>query len=164
VQYRFDDQDLFEGTGLSVLPEWLDFNGHMNVAYYVLAFDQMVDGGFDLIGIDAAYRASRKYTMFALESHITWQRELHLEDPLRITVQFLGADGKRLHSLYRMYHATEGFLAATSEWMQICIDLEARRAATWDPEIRRKIDAVLARQAHLPRPPEVGRVMQVRPA
>lgn len=162
MQYRFDEEQLFEGTGLSVKPEWLDFNGHMNVAYYVLAFDQMVDGGFDLIGMDAAYRERRRHTMFALESHITWQRELHLNDPLRMTVQFLGVDNKRLHSLYRMYHAEQGYLAATCEWMQICVDLEARRTAPWDPEIRARIDAVFARQAHLARPPEVGRVMKVK--
>lgn len=162
MEFRFDAEGLYEGTGLSVRPEWLDFNGHMNVAYYVLAFDQMVDGIFELLGIDAAYRATRKLTMFALESHVMWQRELHRDDPLRMTVQFLGVDGKCLHSLYKMYHASEGFLASTSEWMQICVDLEARRSAPWDPEVRARIDEVLARQRHLPRPPEVGRVMRTK--
>lgn len=162
IAYRFDEESYFEGRNLTVQPQWLDFNGHMNVAYYILAFDLMVDGVFDLVGVDAAYRATRKRSMFALESHVTWQRELHLDDPLRITVQFLAADDKRLHSFYRMYHATEGYLAATSEWLQICVDLEARRSATWDPEIRARIDAALARQSHLPRPAEAGRVIRVK--
>ncbi len=162
LNYRFDEEGYFEGTGLTVQPEWLDFNGHMNVAYYILAFAQVVDGVFDLLGVDADYRAARKHSMFALESHVTWQRELHLNDPLRITVQFLAADDKRLQSFYRMYHATKGYLAATSEWLQICVNLEARRSAHWDPQIRTRIDQALARQAHLPRAPETGRVIQVK--
>lgn len=148
--------------GLRVQPEWIDYNQHMNVAYYVLAFDLAVDQVFDLFGLTQEYRTLSGRSSFALESHVTWQRELHLDDPLRITVQFLGYDGKRVHSIYHMYHAEEGFLAATSEWLQISVDMTARRSAPFEEPVASQIAALVDRHKSLPQPPEVGRVMAVK--
>lgn len=148
--------------GLSVQPEWIDYNGHMNVAYYVLAFDLAVDEIFNLFGLTEAYRKASGHSSFALESHVTWQRELHLGDPLRVTAQFLGFDGKRVHTVYHMYHAEDGFLAATSEWLQISVDMAARRSAPFEPVVANKIAALVARHRDLPRPPEVGRRIAVK--
>lgn len=157
-----------EGTGLTVAsglhvrPAWIDYNGHMNVAYYVLAFDLVVDEVFNLIGLTKAYREESGRSTFAIESHVTWQRELHQGDPLRITVQFLGYDGKRMHSIYHMYHAEEGYLAATSEWLQISVDMNARRSAPFEAQVGDRIRALVERHSSLPKPPEVGRVMGVK--
>ncbi len=149
-------------TGLTVQPAWIDYNGHMNVAYYVLAFDLAVDEVFNLFGLTEAYRSTNGRSSFALESHVTWQRELHLGDPLRVTAQFLGFDGKRVHTIYHMYHAESGFLAATSEWLQISVDMTARRSAPFEPLLADKIASLVARHRDLPRPAEVGRAMAVK--
>ncbi|GAB5471573.1 MAG: thioesterase family protein [Rhodospirillales bacterium] len=154
--------ELISVEGLRVRPEWIDYNAHMNVAYYVLAFDLAVDEIFELIGLSRDYRARSGRSSFALESHVMWQRELHLDDPLRVTVQFLGFDGKRMHSIYHMYHAEAGFLAATSEWLQISVDMTARRSAPFEAPIAAKIQDLVARHRDLPKPPEVGRVMGVK--
>jgi len=161
--YPGEGEELIEATGMTVRPEWIDYNGHMNVAYYVLAFDQVVDLVYDVIGVNADYRARRQRSLFALESHITWQRELHEGDPLRVSVQFLGADDKRLHTVYHLYQAETGHLAATAEWLQICVDMAARRATAFDPEIAAKIASIVERHADLPRPASVGRVIGVKP-
>ncbi len=148
--------------GYSVQPEWIDYNGHMNVAYYVLAFDLAVDEVFNLIGLTERHRKESGRSSFAIESHITWQRELHLGDPLRVTAQFLGFDGKRVHSIYHMYNAESGFLAATSEWLQISIDMSTRRSAPFEPVVAERIAALVSRHRDLPRPLEVGRTLAVK--
>jgi acyl-CoA thioester hydrolase len=151
---------LYEGQ---VIPEWIDINGHMNVAYYVLAFDYATDKLFDFIGVGGNYLEVRGLSMFALEAHVTYQRELHLGDPLRVTTQLLGFDAKRLHFFHRMYHGTEDFLAATSEWLGMHIDMEARRSAPFPDDISARLAEITEAHASLPRPPEVGRVIGLKP-
>lgn len=154
-----------EVLGGRVLPEWIDFNDHMNVAYYVLAFDLVVDMLFDRVGLTADYRKRSGRSIFAAESHVIWQRELQLDDPLRYELHFLAFDDKRLHSLYRMYHAESGVLAASIEWMQLSVDLATRRVVPWDAVVRPEVERLCRRQADFPPPPEVGRVIGVkRPA
>jgi acyl-CoA thioester hydrolase len=155
------DDGLYHFDAGPVLPAWIDWNGHMNVAYYVLAFDQAVDAEFDAMGLDAETRGTTGQTMFAAEMHITWKRELSEGDPIAITWQILEFDEKRLHSFFRMNHATEGFLASTSEWMQLCVDLNARRTVPWQPKVLAKLKALYEPQRGLVRPAEVGRVIAV---
>jgi acyl-CoA thioester hydrolase len=155
------DDGLYHFDAGPVLPAWIDWNGHMNVAYYVLAFDQAVDAEFDAMGLDAETRGTTGQTMFAAEMHITWKRELSEGDPIAITWQILEFDEKRLHSFVRMYHATQGFLASTSEWMQLCVNLGTRRSVPWQPKVLAKLKALYEPQRGLARPAEVGRVIAV---
>ncbi len=145
----------------AVRPEWIDYNGHMNVAYYVLAFDHATDAFLDHLGLDEAYRERTGGTTFAVESHITYQREVHQGDPLRFTTQLLGYDAKRIHYIHHMHHALEGFLAATSEWLSLHIDMERRRVTAMPAEIMQRLAAVMQAQGDLPVPPEVGSVMRI---
>lgn len=140
-----------------VLPEWVDYNGHMNVAYYVLAFDQATDVLFDFLGFDEAYRQRTGCSLFALEQHVSHFDEVRLGDRLRITTQVLGHDAKRLHHFHRMYHAEKGYLAATTELMGLHVDLTQRRGCPYPPELLARLEAVAAAHAGLPRAPETGR-------
>ena len=97
----------------TVLPEWIDYNGHLNVAYYVLAFDHSTDALLDYMGFDAAYRQASNCSTFALEAHVSWLRELSEGEPMRFTQHLLDFDHKRFHHFHSMYHGTEGCLAAT---------------------------------------------------
>jgi len=96
-----------------VKPEWIDANGHMNVAYYVLAFDLAVDALWESFGITAEYVEKSYGSTFAVETHITYQRELMQGDPFFVTAQILAYDDKRIHQFQRLYHAEQEFLAAT---------------------------------------------------
>lgn len=147
---------LYQGA---VRPEWIDYNGHMNVAYYVLAFDWATDAFFAFIGADESYVKQRGMSLFALEAHVTYQRELRAGDPLRVTTQLLGFDNKRLHYFHQMHHGTEGWLAATGEWLSLHVDLEARRAAPFPDDIATRLTALREAHAALAPPPEVGRVI-----
>ena len=65
----------------TVVPEWLDSNGHMNLAFYVVVFDRGTDAWMDLAGLSAAYRAEAGHTVFAVEAHTLYRQELRLGAP-----------------------------------------------------------------------------------
>ncbi len=143
-----------------VRPEWIDYNGHMNVAYYLLAFDHATDAFFDYVGLDEAHRRATGMSTFAVEAHVTYQREVAAGDGLRFTTQLLGIDDKRIHFFHRMVHAEKGFLAATTEWLALHVDLGKRRVAPMPESIKARLAQVMDAQGSLPAPPEVGRVIR----
>ena len=145
-----------------VQPDWIDYNGHMNVAYYVLAFDQATDALADYLGIDAGYRARTHCSIFVLESHITYDRELVGGDPLRCTTQLLDHDTKRIHYFHRMYHAEQGYLAATTELILLHVDLSQRRSAVFPDDTLSALTALAEQHRQLPRPDQAGRVIGIR--
>lgn len=146
----------------SVRPEWIDYNGHMNVAYYVLAFDHATDALFDRLGLDAAYRERSGFSTFALEAHIVYKREVAAGDPLRFEAQMLDFDGRFFHYISKMYHDGEGWLAASCEWLSCGVDMRTRRPAEMPPEIRASFQALYDAHRALPRPPEAGRVIGIK--
>ena len=145
----------------AVRSEWIDYNGHMNVAYYVLAFDHATDAFYDYLGLDEAYRERTAGSTFTAEAHITYKREVVEGDVLRFTTQLLGFDDKRLHYIHHMYHAEKEFLAATSEWLALHVDLNRRRVVAMPAEIETRLQAVMASHRYLPVPPEAGRFIHI---
>jgi acyl-CoA thioester hydrolase len=129
----------------------------MNVARYLQAFDQAFDEVYELLGITAEHMRIARGTTFAAEMHITYQRELLLGDPLRITTRLLAHDQKRMHWIQCMYHRERGYLAATDEWLVLYVDIDKRRVGRIPPAMERQFQAILAAHAPLPLPPEVGR-------
>ena len=149
-------------AGLRVLPGWIDFNDHMNVAYYVLAFDQAIDALWLEFGMTENYRAETGNSTFAAECHIRYLRELKVDDPVLITAEVIAFDEKRIHQFQRMYHQAEGFLAATCEWMNLHIDSSGPRVTPWPAEVHARI-AEFARQAAMGERPEgLGSVIGLR--
>jgi acyl-CoA thioester hydrolase len=145
-----------------VLPEWIDVNDHMNVAYYVLAFDQAVDALWQQLGITSEYIETKNCSTFAVEAHVTYQRELTVDDPYVVTSQILAYDEKRIHQFQRMYHADEHYLVATGEWMNLHVDLDLRKVAPWPPEILFGLAEFTERQGVLPMPAEAGNKMAIK--
>jgi acyl-CoA thioester hydrolase len=88
-----------------VRPEWIDHNGHMNVAYYVLGFDYATDAFFDYLGLGQSYLQRANGSTFAVEMNVSYVREVHEGDPLVFRTWLLGHDHKRLHYYHEMYHA-----------------------------------------------------------
>lgn len=144
-----------------VLPEWIDVNEHMNVAYYILAFDRGVDSLWGRFGITDEHIQEMKSSTFAVEAHVIYRRELRLDDPYVVSAQVLAFDEKRIHQFQRLYHADEGFLAATAEWMNLHVDLATRRVVPWPAAILDDIRKVAATQGDWPFPREAGRQMRV---
>lgn len=145
--------------------EWTDYNGHMNVAYYVLAFDRGTDGLLTVLGMDPGnVRLGAGGSAFVLEMHVTYERELRLDDEWSVHSQLVDADHKRIHLFHEMRHAREGWLAATNEVIAMHIDMESRRSAPFPPEVQRRVDALRETHAALPRPDALGQIIGVRRA
>ncbi len=145
-----------------VQAEWIDINDHMNVAYYLLAFDQAVDALWQQFGLTEDFVREHNNSTIAVESHVTWQREIVEDAPYVVTAQVLAFDEKRIHQFQRMYHAEEGFLAATCEWMNLHFDTSIRRVTPWPDEIRARIAGFADSQGEHPWPGEAGRRMHVK--
>jgi acyl-CoA thioester hydrolase len=148
--------------GLAVRPEWIDGNGHMNVGYYNVAFDQALDRVCELVDLSWNYVERTGFSTFVLETHVTYQREVTQGDPLRFTFQLLDYDEKKFHYFLRMFHAREDFLSATSEQICIHVDLRTRRPAPMPAYSLERFAAIMAAHRALPRPSEVGSVIGIR--
>ena len=142
-----------------VQPEWIDYNGHMNVAYYVLAFDHATDAFLDHVGMGKAYFAETNCSVFTAEAHVTYEQEVKLDDPLRFETQVLGADAKRIHYFHSMYHEEQGYLASTNELMILHVDMSERRVVPMPDSVQARLGQIVATQNALRRPAQVGRVM-----
>ena len=146
----------------AVAPEWIDYNGHMNVAYYNLAFDHALDRLFDGIDVGADYAKRTHHSMFVLESHVNYLQEVVLDDPLVFQLQVLDHDAKRVHLFLQMHHATSGYRAATSEQLAVHVDLDRRRSAPFPDPVLRQIAAMHKAHAAQDRAAEVGAVIGIR--
>ena len=146
----------------SVLPEWIDYNGHMNVAFYVLAFDHATDAMLEFLGLTLDYKAKENTTTFVADMNVTYHQEVKEGDPLRFTTQILNCDEKRIHFWHEMYHATEGYLAATNELLSLHINLELRRVGPMPTEVAKRIAAVRDAHSHLPAPQGMGRLIGMK--
>ena len=145
-----------------VLPEWIDINGHMNVAYYILAFDLAVDTLWERLGITDEYVETTRCSTFAVDCHVTYQAELKEAEPFVVTSQILAYDEKRIHQFQRMYQAEEEYLAATAEWMNLHVDLINRRVKPFPESVLAALQEYTEEQGVLPRPDEAGRKMNIR--
>ena len=156
------NRESVEVTGQKVLPEWIDYNGHMNVAYYVLAFDQALDEIFDSFGIGPNYVKQGEGSFFVAQSHVHYLQEVMAHDPLRIIWQLLDCDAKRLHYCLTMRHAAKGFQAAVSEQVAVHVDMRTRRVAAMRPQALDRMSTLAKQHSAAPRPAEVGRMISLR--
>jgi acyl-CoA thioester hydrolase len=100
-----------------MLPEWIDYNGHVRDAYYGLIASSACDALMDRVGIDAAYRARTGCTLYTLEMHVHYLHEVKQSDRVAADVSILGSDRKRLHAGFTLRRAPDGPVAATVEFM-----------------------------------------------
>lgn len=154
----FDGIEVARGE---VPADWIDVNDHMNVAYYVLAFDHAIDTLWARLGIDDDYVARARCSTFAVECHVTYQRELRRGDLYVVTMEVLAYDAKRVHHFQRMYHAGERYLAATAEWMSLHVDLDARRVRPWPATIVAELGSIAAESGNGGAPAELCGRMRV---
>ena len=146
--------DRYQGE---VLAEWIDINGHMNLAYYTVLFDYAADLLFQSIGIGQDYKLATNHGTFVVETHNLYERELLVGERVRVVSLIIGADAKRLHLAHEMFRIADGERAATQELMFLSIDLAMRRVVPFLGEAQARVAAAAAAHAHLPRPHWLGR-------
>jgi len=151
-------------TRLSVLPEWTDGNGHMNVAYYVLAFDRATDVFYDALGVGWGYVERERRSLFTLAMNVDYLHETLAGDGLRIATRLLDHDHKRIHYFHEMYREVDRTLAATNELLAMHVDMSTRRGMPFDDTVAVRIEAMKSAHAALPPPERVGRRLGIQPS
>ena len=147
----------FLASVMQIEPQWIDYNGHLNMAYYNVMFDRAIDELWLKLGIGPGYMKERQRSTFTAECHVRYLREIHLGDPVQVSILLVDADEKRLHTFEELRHASEGWLSATSENMTIHIDMNARKTAPFPLDIQARIKAVTEAHASVTRPEGIGR-------
>lgn len=151
----------FLSDPMTVEEDWIDYNGHMNMAYYNVLFDRCADQAFDRLGIGANYARDRSLTIYTAEIHVCYVRELHKADQVRCSLQIVDHDEKRLHMYQELIHA-DGWLSATSEALSLHIDMSGPRVAAFPDDIAANVERMAADHARLPSPERVGRTIGIK--
>lgn len=149
----------FVSSAMRVEPQWIDYNGHLNMAYYHLLFDRAADEVFSLVGMSQDYVESRNASFFAAECHTLYKRELTTGDVVRVTAQLIAFDEKRLHYYLEMRHAGEGWLAATSENLSLHVDMSSRKVTPFPADILANLALMKAAHGMMPLPATIGRMV-----
>jgi acyl-CoA thioester hydrolase len=144
-----------------VLPEWIDYNGHMSEAYYVLVFGYATDAFYDHVGMDDAFRRRARSSVYTVEAHINYIAEVGEGAPLDIETQVLGHDAKRLVLFHTMRRGAGGPVLATTELMVVYVATDTLRTAPFPQDIATRLAAIAAQHAALPRPANAGRKITI---
>ena len=147
----------FVSSVMTVEPQWIDYNGHLNMAYYNVLFDRAVDEVYELLGVGPSYLARSGCTTMTAEIHVRYLREVHINAPVRVRFQLLDFDEKRMHYFEELVHAEEGWLSANTENMTLHVNMAAKKVAPWPAEVMERFAAMKKAHAHLPRPADAGR-------
>lgn len=139
--------------------EWEDYNGHVNIQYYMSLFEH---GGWPMVnelGIDEAYFRERKLGLFDLEHHLWYLNELHVGEDVTIHARLVGRSVKRFHGLMFVVNQSRDVLACTLEYVTSGADLAARRTAELPPDIVARLDTLIEEHAGLDWPAPLCGVM-----
>ncbi|MFK7763745.1 MAG: thioesterase family protein [Roseobacter sp.] len=145
----------FRSSPMRVRPEWIDYNGHMNMAYYAVLFDEAADQIYPYIGFGPDYQKTG-FTTYTAEFHICYLKELHLDDVVTITLQLLDFDEKRFHTYQEIWHV-DGWCAATGEAMGLHVEQTGPRVAPMPLRIQTQLGKLHEVHQTLPQPERAGR-------
>ena len=149
----------FEGQ---VIKDWIDYNGHMNDACYVMVFSKAIDRMMDIVGIDAESREKHQISIYTLQSMIHYLQEVGLGEPLRVEAQILDSDNKKLRVFFTMLHGDSGEEVAAMETLLLHIDMSQHRAAPFLPQNQAIVDEIRRSHSKLPIPKLAGRSIEIR--
>ncbi|MEA3237151.1 thioesterase family protein [Pseudomonas mosselii] len=143
-----------------VLPEWVDYNGHLRDAYYLLIFSYATDALMDLIGLDSDGRGQSGHSLFTLEAHINYLHEVKLDTEVWVQTQIIGFDSKRLHLYHSLHRKEFDETLSASEQMLLHVDLSGPRSTPFCEQSLALLQR-LKQQCGLPPPALTGRVIRL---
>ncbi len=151
----------FVSEPLDIEKDWIDYNGHLNMAYYNVLFDRGADRALDILGIGASYARERRMTIYTAEVHVCYVQELHLDHKVKVSFHLLDYDEKRLRAYQEIRHV-DGWLAATSETLSLHVDMNGPKVAAFPADVLANIEAMRTAHAGLPMPERAGRAIGIR--
>ncbi|HXY76605.1 MAG TPA: thioesterase family protein [Steroidobacteraceae bacterium] len=148
----------------AILPEWIDYNGHLRDAYYTLIVSLASDALMDRIGMDAAYRERTGGTLFTLEMHLHYLHEVTQTDTAIVNVRIIGTDRKRIHAAFELLREGKDGVAATAEVMLLHVQQTAGKAVTspFPPEVAAALAELQAASTTLEPSGPLSRRMELR--
>lgn len=133
---RFEDGWFRWDEPVATVPrEWTDSNNHLNMGYYVVAFDLQTDRLWPVLAVGRTLRA-RGLTTFAVEAWLDYQREMLEGDAIGAASRVLDFDAKRLMIEHRMFHHTHGWVSSAHEVLYLCVDIATRKVGAWPEDVR----------------------------
>ena len=151
----------FKRSDYEVKPEWIDHNGHMNVTFYLEAFDHNIGDFFRSLGLTKEYRRKQSVATYCGDFNIHYIRELFKGTRIEITCQLVDFDEKRIHLCQSMYNAEEGYLAAESEVIYLHVDALARKVAPMKSDLFERVKVVHEAHKQLEQPEQKGRIISL---
>jgi acyl-CoA thioester hydrolase len=145
--------------GETVRPEWLDYNGHLNEAYYLLIFSHATDAFMGEIGMDPTSEERKVNSIFTLETHLRYLGECEDGDRVEVATRLLGVDAKRYHCFHEMFLGGSDRLLATAEMVLLHVDMSGPRSAPFPDPVRAKLEALWRTHGNLPAPPQLNGAM-----
>jgi len=146
----------------TIKDEWIDFNGHMNMAYYVLLFDHALTNFLDRLDLGLNYVRATGKSLFALENHVTYQHELKKNDPVCVHFQLLDIDHKFIHYFMRLFHKHGPVASATMEQISLHVNMDTRIPARFSEDKMNLLSEAMSLHKNFETPREMGRSIAIR--
>lgn len=148
---------------LVVTPDWIDFNGHMNAAYYGLTFQQEAEKFLERdVGFGVSFAQAEGAGPFVLQNHLHYIGELVEGEPFYITMRLIDHDAKRMHMFFEMISDRSGKLCASAEYLNMNVNLATRRPSEFPDWLKRRLSSMQASHDQLERPKQVGAPLGIR--
>ncbi|MEM9731875.1 MAG: thioesterase family protein [Pseudomonadota bacterium] len=151
----------FTTPPMAVEKDWIDYNGHLNMAYYNVLFDRGADAFFERLGLGPNYLTERQHTFYTAEAHVRYVRELHLGHEVRASMRIVDLDEKRIHAYAELHH-TDGWLAASCETMSLHIDMSGPRVAVFPDDVFASLKQQFKHDSQLEKPHAMGQPIGIR--
>ena len=142
-----------------ILEEWVDYNGHLRDAFYLLIFSYATDALMDTLGLTSENREASGHSLFTLELHLNYLHEVKLGAEVEVHTQLIAHDAKRLHLYHSLHRVGDDKELAGNEQMLMHVDLAGPQATLFTEATLQRLAAISAAQAELPRPALLGRVI-----
>ena len=139
---------------------WIDYNGHMNMAYYNVLFDRGADHALAKLGLTPDYVRETGLSFYVAEVHVCYLRELHRGDRVVASFQLLDFEERKLHVYHELRHR-DGWLAATSETLYLHIDSSGPRVSPMPEAMLQNVKDLHLSHQSLPFPERAGRQIKI---
>ena len=130
-----------------VIKDWTDYNGHLNVAFYVHIFDIAADVMLDNFKMGGESAKKDKKTTFVAEMHTIYKQEVRLGEEVETHLTYVDHDKKRIHYRLSMFHKEKKYLAATNEVLSLYVDLEKRKVTEFDSDRKILMDECIKKNS-----------------
>ncbi|MEO8492607.1 MULTISPECIES: thioesterase family protein [unclassified Pseudomonas] len=147
----------------NIQPEWVDYNGHLRDAFYLLIFSYATDALMETIGLTSENREASGHSLFTLELHLNYLHEVKLDAEVEVHTQLIAHDAKRLHLYHSLHRVGHAKVLAGNEQLLTHVDLAGPRSVPFTEATLEKLTAISAEQADLSRPALLGRVIGLPP-